>query len=375
MAPKGIPEWKQPGFDDDDKIREKDLKYQAQVGGGDICHLVPSLTLLSSQGFWGAIWFMKNEMKVAKAFYFCFFGAFGSLFPLFAVFFKGIAMDAFQTGLLIGIRPIIEYLATPFWHGISDRFQAGKVLLLLSLSCWIVFTVPVYYIHPPVVSCKIWNNSQYELMEPDYMAEMERNKRSVAVAAHRGRPVLSSEPEVLDHLSHIYIDDTEPQPVKRRKRDIYQDYKWAPGYLVGNSPYRVNFNDTNQDNAKRSVWVTPSFSNEVFEKSGVEKVFFLLLLTVIIGEFFSSPAIALADSAIITSLGEQQDQYGAQRMYGSIGWGVLMFIMGIVLDYSNVWPDAKCSPNQGERNYNVCFFMFSVMMFLAFIFATQIQFR
>ena len=40
-----------------------------------------------------------------------------------------------------------------------------------------------------------------------------------------------------------------------------------------------------------------------------------------------------------------------------------MFIMGIVLDYSNVWPDAKCKMNPGERNYNVCFFMFSLMMF------------
>ena len=46
MAPKGIPEWKQPGFDDDDKIREKDMKYQAQVSGtGDkLLHLTPLLS-------------------------------------------------------------------------------------------------------------------------------------------------------------------------------------------------------------------------------------------------------------------------------------------------------------------------------------------
>ena len=31
-------------------------------------------------------------------------------------------MDAAQCGFLIGVRPIVEYLATPFWHGISDRF-------------------------------------------------------------------------------------------------------------------------------------------------------------------------------------------------------------------------------------------------------------
>jgi hypothetical protein len=103
---------------------------------------------------------VQNELGVAKAFYFCFFGAFGSLFPLMAVFFKvkkqkpplkkiasvsgtflcfefkpdillvcemeysilqGLGMDAAQCGFLIGVRPIIEYLATPFWHGMSDR--------------------------------------------------------------------------------------------------------------------------------------------------------------------------------------------------------------------------------------------------------------
>ena len=36
------------------------------------------------------------------------------------------------------------------------------------------------------------------------------------------------------------------------------------------------------------------------------QVFFLVLLLVMIGEFFASPAIALADSAVIQSLGEKQ---------------------------------------------------------------------
>ena len=144
---------------------------------------------------------------------------------------------------------------------------------------------------------------------------------------------------------------------------------------MGASPYRIYFNDTNTDFAKQSVWLTPSYSNEVFEQKSVEKTFFLVLLLVVIGEFFASPAIALADSAIITSLGDQQDKYGAQRMFGSIGWGVLMFIMGIVLDYSDVFPNAKCELNSGERNYNVCFYMFSLMMFIALVIATQIQFR
>jgi hypothetical protein len=47
----------------------------------------------------------------------------------------------------------------------------------------------------------------------------------------------------------------------------------------------IRFYDLNKNYEKgMQEWVTPSFSNEVFERSGVEKVFFLLLLLVIIGK-------------------------------------------------------------------------------------------
>ena len=84
----------------------------------------------------------------------------------------------------------------------------------------------------------------------------------------------------------------------------------------------------------------------------------------------------MADSAVMTLLGEEnQDKYGSQRMFGSIGWAVTMFIMGMVLDHSKIFQGAKCDMNQSQRNYNVCFFVFSVLMFLAFLAATQIPFR
>ena len=35
----------------------------------------------------------------------------------------------------------------------------------------------------------------------------------------------------------------------------------------------------------------------------------------------------------------------------------------------------RCDLNEGERNYNVCFYMFSFMMVCALLVATQIQFR
>lgn len=63
----------------------------------------------------------NQELLVVKLFYFFFYSAFGSLFPLMGVYFKQMAMDPGQCGLLIGCRPFVEFLSAPFWGSYADR--------------------------------------------------------------------------------------------------------------------------------------------------------------------------------------------------------------------------------------------------------------
>ncbi len=334
-------------------------------------------------------------LAVAKTFYFFFYGAFGSLFPLMGVYFKQLGMDAAQAGFLSGIRPIVEYLAIPFWNNIASRMQKGKIMMLIGLACWIIFTTPIGHIHPPVVSCKYWNGSKVFLKLPQ-THDSARRKRSVIdnnnyvdgeswglsypplLLNQNPPPVVSDNekdlPRALPLASHVVMSR-----VKRSYEDNTRE--WAEGNVVGvpgTSPQAIDFavDQSQYGHGHHKQWVSPAWNNEVFEKAGVHKVFFLILLLVVIGEFFSSPAIALADSAVVTILGEENmDKYGAQRMFGSIGWGVTMFIMGIVLDHSKIFQHAKCEMNRGQRNYNVCFAVFSALMFLALVVATQLPFR
>ena len=102
----------------------------------------------------------------------------------------------------------------------------------------------------------------------------------------------------------------------------------------------------------------------------------LALLPIFSSNSSSSPAIALADSAVMSILGDEEaDKYSSQRMFGSIGWGVTMFVMGMVLDHSRVFQEAKCQTNEGQRNYNVCFFVFTVLMFIALLVGFMIPFK
>lgn len=64
---------------------------------------------------------VDQELLMVKTFYFFFYSAFGSLFPLMGVYFKQMGMNAGQCGLLIGSRPFIEFLSAPFWGSYADR--------------------------------------------------------------------------------------------------------------------------------------------------------------------------------------------------------------------------------------------------------------
>ncbi len=61
-------------------------------------------------------------------------------------------------------------------------------------------------------------------------------------------------------------------------------------------------------------------------------------------------------------------------MFGSLGWGLTMFVMGIVLDHSR-FEKERCEPSDAQRDYHVCFYVFSFLMLCAFIVATQIPFK
>ncbi|XP_043600219.1 major facilitator superfamily domain-containing protein 6 isoform X2 [Bombus pyrosoma] len=479
---------------------------------------------------------VDQELLTVKTFYFFFYSAFGSLFPLMGVYFKQMGMNAGQCGLLMGLRPFIEFLSAPFWGSLADRWQKGKVIFLASLSCWIIFTLPLAFMQPPATSCWVIRNNTPYLEPPNPKLRIVKRSANLDDFYHRNdeecleiadnvvferlrkdsklNPLAAlslqmnkgtmndvgenydlnndrvrretqegtststeespvedlkykqlvfeeNDPEaktidfetlqrknrpadVLEYkrfLNNQPLDDgrppkkaythtktrVKPPPMKVMvKRDASDEVSEEKESLskfqttTVRSPSKVslldeeeeeeeaNENDENDDEdvqmplvrTKRYVnvphsgksphsvsnaanyneeenkgWVKPLYSSIVYRLPDIQKTFFLLLLLVIVGEFFSAPAITLADSAVITLLGEDADKYGHQRMFGSLGWGLAMFFVGIALDHSTAFSEHPCGPDAMEKNYTICFAIFSVLMGAALITATQINFK
>lgn len=267
------------------------------------------------------------------------------------VYFKQMGMNPGQCGLLIGTRPFVEFLSAPFWGSYADRCKKGKKLLLASLSAWILFTLPLGFIQPPATNCiQKKNATAYDLILPDKF----QSKRSISQL----------------QLDEAFGDQSETA----HDLEILSRKVRAASRIVGESPRGVT-NALNYDPTTHYNLVSPLFSSIVYRSEDIQKAFFLLLLLVIIGEFFSAPAITLADSAVITILGEDADRYGHQRMFGSLGWGLAMFFVGIALDHSTAFPEHPCGPEKQEKNYTICFATFSVLMGAALISASQIVFK
>jgi PPP family 3-phenylpropionic acid transporter len=60
--------------------------------------------------------------------------------------------------------------------------------------------------------------------------------------------------------------------------------------------------------------------------------FFLLIPIVILYALFASPIIPLADNAVMSLLAERQEQYGHQRIWGAVGWGICAPIIGQLIE-------------------------------------------
>ncbi|KAK0417086.1 hypothetical protein QR680_012826 [Steinernema hermaphroditum] len=303
-----------------------------------------------------------RDEVVARVFYLFFFASYGSLYPLLAVYFKQLGMAAGQAGLLLGCRPLIEFAAQPFWGMFGARFKKGKLLLMFSLASLIVSTLAIGFVQPVTPFCVVLDRNstggQCMLLAP--AGEVIRGGAIgyLREATGIGRKKREASNQIIDRIIDLSSYD--------REEDIVAG--WAPEYITRDKV-------CNYDENVFGVLVSPPHSTRVYRKPAVEQTFMLLLVLVVLGEFFSSPAIALADGCTLNVCADNPKQFGRIRLFGSFGWGLAMFVIGIGLDYSDTFRNHPCpTKNTTEKNYTLCFVTCSVFMGLAMAVATQFKF-
>ncbi|XP_070215746.1 major facilitator superfamily domain-containing protein 6 [Bos mutus] len=336
---------------------------------------------------------INNDLLISKVFYFFFYSAYGSLYPLLPVYYKQLGMSPSQSGLLVGIRYFIEFCSAPFWGVVADRFKKGKIVLLFSLLCWVLFNLGIGFVKPATLRCvpKIpptvhpTNSSHPFTILPTNSSIVSFITTSPRIRDKRhllpyGGPVMS---EVGPNVTETVIFSTAPNktsaPTLQTQTDEIIDH-----IVTLNSSTATS--STPPGNAAREtttsmVTTTKSVPSDrvtlVYDQQEVEAIFLVVLVVVVIGEFFSASSVTIVDTITLQYLGKHRDRYGLQRMWGSLGWGLAMLSVGIGIDYTHVdvlIEGKGCKPPE-YRNYQIVFFVFGVLMTMALIVATQFRFR
>ncbi|XP_010153406.1 PREDICTED: major facilitator superfamily domain-containing protein 6, partial [Eurypyga helias] len=312
---------------------------------------------------------INNDLLISKVFYFFFYSAYGSLYPLLPVYYKQLGMTPSQSGLLVGIRYFIEFCSAPFWGVVADRFKKGKIVLLFSLLCWVLFNLGIGFVRPATLRCVPKGlppahptNASGLLTTVPQNASMSSPLTAVSTASPkvRGkRDLLTSSPSndvefVLENSTHFLSRNTTASPV-------------SPGNAtLSTTPAAVTTKPMPSDQAVL-----------VYDQQEVEAIFLLILLVVIIGEFFSASSVTIVDTVTLQYLGKHRDRYGLQRMWGSLGWGLAMLSVGIGIDYTHteVGIEGQGCKAPEYKNYRIVFIVFGVLMTMALIVATQFRFH
>lgn len=80
-----------------------------------------------------ARWGVARDLFAPKAFYFCFYAASASLIPYLTLYYRESGLNGAQIGLLVGIPPVVTWLAAPFWGAVADGTRRYRAILNLTL--------------------------------------------------------------------------------------------------------------------------------------------------------------------------------------------------------------------------------------------------
>lgn len=326
---------------------------------------------------------VNSHLLVSKVFYFFFYAAYGSLHPLLAVYYKQLGLSASRSGLLVGIRYFIEFCSAPFWGVMADRFKKGKAVLLFSVMCWLVFNCGIGFVKPAEMKCEEEGAAPMTTttllpVTTTMMTFAPSNLTQPSNSTNRTR----SRRSLLDFPVLHQLVDTYVFSLHRRKRSVNASGTTTvatAAATLANTTHSMSNTTTTSSTTTTPATTDPKKFVIIYNKDQVEKIFLLILLVIIVGEFFSAPAITIVDTVTLHYLGKARDRYGLQRMWGSLGWGLAMLLVGIWIDHTHLKVTIDgigcVIPDFRLHNYQIAFIVFGVLMGVAFIVATQFYFE
>ena len=287
---------------------------------------------------------LNKRLLPSKTFYFFFFSALGSIFPYISLFFKQLQLSAQKTGILTGTRPFVQCIANPAWGLVVDKFNMPKISLLVGIVGWLFTYISIGVIpsYATISRCRI-----------DSASGMANNSAD-------GKEFHESK-----QLSNVSLRSRRPWFESNGKHNISR-YELIDGNLSKQFSPKISREilDSSHHGSNGTV---PAAKSDI-NPARID-LFLVMLLIIVFGNLVSAPVQTIANIATLQALSEETYKYGKQRLFGSIGWGLTAFTVGIAVGLQGRSRSRECGENSAV-DYKPCFYVFGAMMVFAFVSAT-----
>ena len=338
-----------------------------------------------------------------KAFYYFFYGAIASLLPFIPLYFKHLWLSPTQVGLLVGLRPITQSITTVFWAFVADRFNAKKTVLFIGLCGWMFAYISLLLVPAAKKPLSCMVNSTHMLKRsvdfsyplPKNILGKEHNPYpqdihdynpvDIIYASHNdtaSKQRNQNPPDSLSYNSAASAMLLEQEDLADQERfspnisssqnslNIFSEIKTKAGFQPNLTVIdESNLNSTNNEDGKESWWSI----NSMHGFFGTWHTFTYLFLIILIGNLFAAPAQTMANTATLQVLGDDTYKYGEQRCFGSIGWGVSAFVVGMLVSMNH--DSSLACKGIDDINYSPCFYAFGFLMLCALVVAIPFKYR
>lgn len=294
-------------------------------------------------------WSINKKMLPMKLHYFFYSTALGTVFLFLPLIAKNIGISATGFGFIFTITPFINVFINPILGCITDKFQKIKHIIIFVS----VLHTPIYFsinfIPEMITEKQFFSNVSFycgdnfsHFIASTKFLKLEPNNKSfecqTECSACQNNELINN----ASFCNQIFTLITEPFINK------------TENLLIINITSKSNFTLCSQEMDVTCDTKCFLDKNEKINSFNHYQFWLFVILTSV-AIIITDAIIALSDTACHEALEGRVNQFGKQRVWLSIGWGIISMATGYIIELVNV-------NNKGKTDFSICFYLMLSLM-------------
>ncbi|XP_031840492.1 sugar baby transporter [Nomia melanderi] len=335
---------------------------------------------------------INSELLPIKAHYFLFNAATGPIVPFLPTIAKQLGFSGFLVGTIYTILPISGLIAKPLFGGLADKFKIHKILFLIFQAVTAIAMFTIHFIPEIDKSANVTltcnGYGSVEICSKNGFSD--RVMHNVITEYHLNVSCQMSCKGTKEFYTEICEHWNARQFCNLTDTSIISDYKTFKFTVGFDEYYDLNLKQcvdvrmltaTFEDNIihkpacqnyVKTTCATTCHNNSIFNQlleeayipynstqvSGYQ--FYSFLWATIISWIGMAVVVSVADAICFNLLGtDRRKDYGKQKMWGSIGFGIFGISAGYLVDLF--------SQGKLQKDYTCIFYIMLIIMILDII--------